>query len=222
MVPGQGALVPAGAHADPFKALADRLHQPGMDGELLKFIRGRWAAGKDGEQGMDGAKLVARADLLMVGWQRWENKKVTDRRVGLIGEHYTPHHRAELGDMDESAWPRDNNGRSIDPWQLAYFLQFHAPDDPSIKYVWTASSKGAQKEIGALSGAYSHKRQFSPNALPLVALGSDYYKHEIYGRVDVPQLDVVGWASEEVPAVQAQVSNPVTNPNSDIDDEIPF
>jgi hypothetical protein len=206
---------------DPFAALALVLLRPDVQGDIIKFIRGHWSTGKDGERGMDGARLVARMDKLMSGWRKWVNRQVVDARLGMVADGYEPPRRSDLGDTDENLWPVDDDGVPTDCWQFSFFLQFVDPSDSSIKYIWVAATHGAQKEIGAMSQAYADKRKHSPNALPLVELSSDFYRHRKYGRVDTPQLDIIGWVGEETPVPQAQVSSQA-NPNSDIDDEIPF
>jgi hypothetical protein len=205
---------------NPFMALALSLVRPDMDGEPLKFVRGHWSAGKDGEKSMDGAKLFACVNGLMWGWRKWVDKHIVDQRLGFVGDGSKPDHRDELGDMDENLWPLNGRGEPNDPWQFAFFLQFLDLNDRTIKYIWAASSAGARREIGCLCRAYAQRQ--SANALPVVMLEADYYRHRNYGRIDTPELSIVGWIDEETVAAQAQVSKPVTDVACDLNDEIPF
>jgi hypothetical protein len=214
------SLVPAAVMQDPFMALALSLERPDMDGEILKFVRGHWCAGKDGEKSMDGAKLVAHVNSLMWGWRKWVDKRIVDQRLGFVADGSKPHHREELGDMDENLWPVNGRGEQNDPWQFGFFLQLFDLEDRSSKFVWAATSGGARKEIGALSRAYAERRH--PSALPVVILEGDFYRHKSYGRIDTPQLSIVGWIDEEMPVAQAQANKPVTEVNRELDDEIPF
>jgi hypothetical protein len=208
-------LAPADMMQDPFMALALSLERPDMDGEILKFNRGRWSAGKDGERRMDGVKLVACVDGLTWGWRKWVDKRIVDQRLGLIANGSKPHIRAELGDMDEDLWPLNSRGEANDPWQFGFFLQLLDLEDRSKKFVWPATSFGARKEIGVLSKAYAQRP--ASNARPVVMLEAGFYRHKDYGRVDTPELNIVGWVGEETPAPDVRVS---AEANNDLNDEI--
>ena len=90
---------------DPYTAIANSLSAPGMEGELIKFSKGRWLVGKDrDEHEVNGKTLVADLDNLMIGWRRWWDKKITDQVVGLVADNFRPPSRNAVGDLDESHW----------------------------------------------------------------------------------------------------------------------
>ena len=72
--------------------------------------------------------------------------------------------------------------------------------------VYVTGSVGGISAIGALSDTFADNVQ---NGLPIVRLAISSYKHKEYGRVQVPDLQVVGFTGKETVA-------------DDLADEIPF
>jgi hypothetical protein len=214
------AVVSSDVDYDPFAALAASLSQPGMQGEPLKFSKGRWFAGRtDAEQDVGGKMLIADLENLMTGWRRWWDKKITDQVVGLVVDNFKPPQRNDLGDLDESGWERDSAGKPSDPWQFGFFLRLVDPDSEE-SFAWAATSNGARRAIGDLVSAFAKRRRKHPEScIPLVRLECDFYKHQSYGRVDVPKFEIVEWhASDTAPSLPA----PDGSDDARMDDGIPF
>jgi hypothetical protein len=189
---------------NPFTDHADAVVTTNIVGKLLKFTKGDWSYGKDNEDVKPGTKFIANMDELLTGWIRWENNKPTDHVMGLVSKGYQVPRRNTLGDTDQDAWEIDNNGKARDPWQLSYYLLMKSvdlgDDEGDDLYTFTASSKGGRDAIALLCKKYGAVYRQKPNEYPIVAIGTDSYKHPNpeFGRIKTPVLDLVGWAPKTV------------------------
>jgi hypothetical protein len=207
--------------ADPYTALANSLSAPGMQGEALRFVKGKWLAGRGKDEEEAGGKvLIADLDNVMIGWRRWWDKKITDQVVGLVAESFRPPQRNALGDLDEAAWERDNNGNAKDPWSFGFYMRLVDPENADEAYAWAATSFGAKKAIADLIRAFTKQRKKEPTrCVPVVKLNGDHYRHKDYGRVDVPALEIVDWRSSDIaPAIPAWDGSD----DADLNDDVPF
>lgn len=150
---------------------------------------------------------------LAVGWRKWRDAKIVGVDVGYACDNFVPKKREELDDTDEASWPKNSRGEANDPWQFGYYLRL--TDDDGNIYSWTAASSGARRAIGDLSRQYLRKR-----ANPLVKLGAGSYRHREFGKINTPELKVVGWADDK-PALVANKLSPASL-SAPIDDEVPF
>jgi hypothetical protein len=62
--------------------------------------------------------------------------------------------------------------------------------------VYCASSKGGMSAIGLLCKIYGRSQR--NGLLPIVALKAATYKHPDFGKVDKPELPIVGWHGSAV------------------------
>jgi hypothetical protein len=225
-----------------FRAMAAAMRsRQGFDGTLLKFEKGTWRAGKTGTE-FTGAKLIAHVPELMWGWTKWEERKPSDYRVGLVREHFLPAKRAELGDLDPNFWGFRGSER-VDPWQFGFHLSLSDPNDGQL-YVYSSGTAGGKDALANLQDAFAdHVEAFPAEAekLPLICLDAGSYLHPNYGRVAVPHLDIVGWVdpptgikqiqppapppapgsgAAELAAIEAPIKLP--NRRDEMDDSIPF
>jgi hypothetical protein len=207
---------------DPFDALAASMVQPGMNGEPLKFSKGKWFGGRgNDEYAVDGRLLVADLENLMVGWRRWFDKRITDQVVGVVAEGFKPPQRNDLADLDDQKWERDAAGKPVDPWQFGFYLRLVDESDDAKSFAWSATSSGGRKAVGQLVTEFVRRRKKHPNACtPLVKLSTDFYRHRDYGRVDVPLLEIVGWQETETAPVALPA--PDGSDDRDLNDDIPF
>jgi len=164
--------------------------------DFLKFEKGEWSIGADGEEVPLGTRLVANMAGLKIGWQRWENKKPDREVMGLVAEGYQPPRRHELGDEDKALWEKDEKtGVPRDPWQLTNVLPLKSANG-EVDAVYSTSSRGGIGAIGQLCKDYGKLFMQKPGMLPVIELGTDSYKHSDYGKVFVPSLKLVDWISE--------------------------
>lgn len=208
-----------------FEAYAEAADTNRIVGDLLKFSKGEYLAGQNGDEVAEGTELVANMGELMVGWVRWEGGKPTDMQMGRVIEGYSPAGRRDLGDLDESEWERDEGtGQPRDPWQRTNYLILKEVEGDKL-YTFATSSKGGLGAIAQLCKAYGKAMRQRPSEYPVVALNVDSYRHpnKAYGKIFTPKLDVVGWsdkgAFEEALAAEAAEA---ADREAGQDDEIPF
>ena len=183
----QKTNLPATAWANPWLEAAAEA-KPDM-GKLLKFVKGKWESGDDVLP--DGTEFIAHIDQLLRGWVKFIDGKVVDRNVGKIAEGYRPPEREELSDADPKSWTeKDTNGEPRDPWTAQWFLPLVGVNSGDV-LTFVTGSKGGIAAIGALCRIYGHKKR--DGMLPIVALKTRSYKHKQFGRIETPELPIVGW-----------------------------
>ena len=181
-----------------FEQYSEDASQNRIVGDLLKFSKGEYLAGQDGDEIAEGTELVANMDELMVGWVRWEGGKPTDMRMGRVVEGFIAPPRRELGDTDPADWERDEqNNQPRDPWQMTNYLILKEPDGDQL-YTFATSSKGGLGAIAKLAGTYGKHLRAKPDEYPVIGLGVDSYRHpnKAYGKIFTPKFDVVGWTGK--------------------------
>jgi hypothetical protein len=159
-------------------------------GLLLKFTKGDWAVGRDGDVLPIGTQLVPVMNSLMIGWQFWQNSEPSDPRMGFYVEGFMPPKRRELGDTDKTLWEIGVNGEPRDPWAYTNALPFVSPDKRKV-YTFTTSSSGGRTAVDDLCMDHS---KTPPGKYPIIALEASSYMHskrEI-ARVKVPVFRIVG------------------------------
>ncbi len=197
----------------------ERIAAEESSGRIVKFTKdGHWTVGIE-EESLDGVTVLADMENLAVGSRKWKDGQIVDMNVGLVRDNFVPKPREKLDDNDKATWPKNSRGEANDPWQFGYYLRL--TDDDGNAYAWTAASSGARRAIGDLSRQYMRKR-----VNPLVKLGAGSYRHREFGKINTPELKVVGWA-DEAPALPKPTAKPALEhrpfaPIEAIDDDIPF
>ena len=192
---------------DPFLAEGQRM---GAVGQYLTFNRfGEWVSGQDQTIVPVGTLLVANMPQLRKGWRRWSASQITDDLTELVAEGRGVPPRNSLGDIDQSLWERDGDGKPRDPWQLSYILEL---SNGTTNYIYDTGSKGGMNAVGRLCTAYGKERRARPGMLPIIELGTDSYQHPVYKKTFVPLLRIEGWTDENNPSLD----------DTESEDEIPF
>jgi hypothetical protein len=186
--PNNSALIPA-ANRDVSDEAIDGLDNyaktgaPAWFGELLKFNgkTGLWTYGKDGLPVEDGRILVAIVPEALAGHVMFKDGELVDQ-AWLPAFKFNPReHRAELGDLDQTLWATGEDEKPIDPWKEAVMLPMV---DPATREEFTFSSFsiGGVRAAKRLASTYVKQMKAAPETtkgcLPVVALGSDSYKHD--------------------------------------------
>lgn len=215
MAKGNGELVTR--NFDAFVSYGQQAATSGGNivGDLLLFTKGEYVAGQGKDEVAEDTRVVVNMDTMIVGWQRWENKKPVEQIMGLLFDAFQPPPRTTLGRMDDKEWEMDVNGKPIDPWQFTN--QFICKDEAdSTVYTFATSSRGGIGAIGTLTKAYGEQaRTMKQGAMPVIELGVDSYPHKEYGKTYVPVFPIVDWSSvdifdkEDKPAKKAAPKNPV-------------
>lgn len=176
-----------------YQEFADEVKQSGIEGSLLRFTKqGDWIAGQEEEELELGTELIMGLNTLKRGWQKWQDNKPVDARMGLVSEGYRPVNRDELGDMDEDEWEDDdtNKGQKRDPWQKTMVCLLKDPKSGDV-YTYATSSKSGITALGEAAAVYGNRLQDGedPEAMPIVQLQNSFYKHKTYGKIMIPVFE---------------------------------
>jgi hypothetical protein len=162
----------------------------------------------------DGTRCIAHADQISLGWQRWEDGKPVERRIGLVADKFMPPKRDELGDTDERQWELQDDGTRRNPWQFQMMVPITRLDGGGETYNFTTGSKGGLACVSRLTRAYGRRvRDEKVPGLPVVELRADHYRHRTYGKIFYPVMHIVGWTGAD--------GNPLSLAD-DLKDEIDF
>jgi hypothetical protein len=205
MLMSNDVLTEEDANLNPFEELERELKTSRIIGSLLKFTKQcEWTAGKDVVD-LTGKQLIVYMSGLHDGYIFWEDNHPTKYDIGLIAmmhpkygaARYRIKDRKELGDHDESLWPKLGSDPQ-DPWQRTFWVVMADPETEEL-YTYTPQSKGGRGAIIELLAAWNqHNKLHGAGEQPIVELNGSSYKHSIKSRGDIqiPVLKVVGFTSE--------------------------
>jgi hypothetical protein len=182
---------PAVPGKNPFEDFADRADNQMLLGPILKFTKGDWVIGRDGEECPE-KEMVALLPGLMHGWIRWEDNCPVEHIMGLLMEGFVPPALETLSQRDKTQWPLDSNNKPRDPWQDSAYLPMISVNAENVYTFATSSDGGRRRALAPLCRDYgSHIRQH-PDELPVVGLEQDSYQHpdRTIGRVKYPLLPI--------------------------------
>ena len=123
---------------------------------FLKFVKGEFLHGTDGEKLPLKTKLVPNMEELKAGFIKWHDGEPIDENMRRIIDGTVPK-REECGDTDKDLWPEDPNGTPADPWQIHNTLPMRELETRQ-EFVFTTSSQGGISAIGKLSLSYGRVR----------------------------------------------------------------
>jgi hypothetical protein len=123
----------------------------------------------------EGTRCIAHADQISLGWQKWEDGKPVDRRIGFVADKFVPPQRSELGDTDDRQWELQDDGSRRDPWQFQMSVPITRLDAGGETYNFTTGSKGGLACVNRLIRAYGRRlRDEKVPGLPIVELRADH------------------------------------------------
>ena len=105
-----------------FGAYADEVSKGSR--QILKFKKGKFCLGKDGDELPLGKNLVANVLSLSREWLKWRDGEVIERVVARVAAGEKLPERETLGDLDQTFWEKDPNGTPLDPWQESHSIVF--------------------------------------------------------------------------------------------------
>lgn len=189
----QGGAVAVQSGYDPYAAYGQ---EAASGGTFLKFNRGEWQVGQNGDETPLGRRLVANMAELSIGWIRWVDGKPADRRMGLLAQGHKPERRDELGHTDQTLWEVETDGENAgtpkDPWSFTNELPLADPQTGE-QLTFAASSKGGINCIGNLCKAYGREYRQRGDMVPVLELARDSYMHPKYKKTYVPILNIIDW-----------------------------
>jgi len=211
LVEKQPAL-PAVKYDNPWLEVA--AENSGRFGKLLKFVKGKWEVGDD--EVPIGTEYIAHIDQLAQGWIHFENGEVVgDPIVVKIADGKKLPIRDELSDNNAKKWEKDNDGRPRDPWVKQWYLPLVSVETGEL-HTYVTGSDGGDQAITNLCAVYGRKVQ--DGMLPIIALRASGYKHKKHGRIEKPELPIIGWDGTPPAATPTQPP-----PNTDMGgDKIPY
>jgi hypothetical protein len=196
-------------------------------GRLLKFVKGKWEIGDD--EVPQGTKFVCHIDQLCRGWTKFKDGEVVDLRLVKVASGDKLPDRDALGDLDKTKWEQDDDGKPKDPWVRQWYLPLTTIDVGDF-VTFVTGSNGGDVAIAGLCRAFGHR---SDGSLPIIAIKTRSYKHKKYGRIETPDLALVGWhgggpstvtTAKPVNQVPPKTGNAAVNHDdmNDEVDEVPF
>jgi len=189
-------IIPPGKN--PFETYADRIDNMMLLGSILKFTKGDWLVGRDGEECPE-KEMVALMPGLLWGWIRWEDNFPVEHIMGLLMEGFVPPALETLGHRDKEKWELDNKGEPRDPWQESAYLPVISVNAETVYTFATSSDGGRRRALAPLCRDYgTHIRQH-PDELPVIGLEQDSYQHSdrSIGRVKYPLFPVKRYVKAE-------------------------
>jgi hypothetical protein len=177
------------ATRNPFLSYAEAMTRRTIDGEILKFVKGEYVAGKDGVVVPVGTEFVAVMDTLAIGYLKWKGGKPVDSHMGLIIDGFTPPRRSEVDEIESDTWEVDKSGDLKDPWQFTNTIVLIELAAKGI-YTFGASTRGGLDAIGKL--CREHAKKSPAGAYPIIGLDVGSYQHtdRSIGKVKFPIFEV--------------------------------
>jgi hypothetical protein len=162
---------------------------------LCKFTKQGEYSISDIDDIPDGTRCIAHADQISLGWQRWADGKVVERRIGLVVDKFVPPLRDALGDTDEQQWELQDDGTRRDPWQFQMTVPITRLDAGGEAYNFTTGSKGGLACLSRLTralwaqgarreGAWSADRGIEGRPLPTPHLWENFLPGDAYRGLD--------------------------------------
>jgi hypothetical protein len=194
------------------RAIAAAAQEEGANelGTLVKYTKGLYHM-KDDEVPL-GTEFIAHVEHWVRGYVKFKGGSLIEHRVGRVTDGFVVPTREELDDTDPTLWEKSPSGEPKDPWTKQSYLPLEDLASGEI-VTFVSGSFGGRQAISKLCSQAS--RHLATMGLPIIALGTESYKHKAYGRTDKPVFNIVRWASspsEDAPASRADV----------MDDAIPF
>lgn len=156
---------------------------------FLKYSKGDWALGKEGDTFDDNKFLcVPNMPAMQHGFQCWKDGQLVDEIWVGIAQHLPP--KSSLA--DHGPYTQQNDG-----WQQCVRLDMVIlPEigvEKRIRCQFNTASSGGRKAVGELLKAFGAGLRQNLGKVPVVEASSDSYKHSKYGKVHVPVLKIVEW-----------------------------
>lgn len=187
-------------------------------GRLLKFQKGSYEA--DGKSVALGRHFVAHVNQAAHGFVKFsENGDKPEYRRGKIADGFEMPNRAELDCQDKTKWPLGRDGRPRDPWTPQIYLPLVAVDDENEIYTFVSASAGGFSAVGLLTYAFGKR---GAEALPIVELGTEEYRHKNFGKIAKPRFTIIRWTDDAPPAEYPPFDVIHDEPPANPDDDLPF
>lgn len=194
--------------------------------KILKFKKGAYEINE--ETIPLGTQYLAHVTAWAMSWVKFANGALVNKKVYSVARDEKPASRNDLDDLDESEWPKDRNGRPLDPWVFQNLLPMEDLETGEV-CIFTTSSVGGKIAIGDLAKRYGTHVKNGHTGQPIVQLQTVDMPTRDYGDVARPAFRIDRWddASPDVPVAEATSVAPKkvhtkAEVDDDMADEIPF
>ena len=195
---------------DPYLRTAARV---ASESAFLKYVKGSFVFGIDEDEIALDTELVPNMEEIRIGWLKWQGGEVVEENMALWAAGHA--YREDLGDLDRDLWETDDDGKPQDPWTETATVPFKDPSTGQ-EFTFSTSSAGGRRAVSKLVYAWRHGVTQGTAGLPVVAIGSDTYKHRKYGPVFFPTFKIARWEDE------ADLIAGKTQDDLELNDEVPF
>lgn len=165
---------------------------------LLRLLKdGQWVAGAEDTPIKNGTEVIVNPMSFQSGYTCWTNRAPGQGKNELMGD--------EMWGIGQAKPPASTLPQHHDPrtqelcqWKDAMAVDIKVLDGAldGQQVLYKATSVGGLRALSALLDAVMERLdEGTEYVCPIVAMSSDSYQHQSYGRTYVPKLDIVGWAN---------------------------
>jgi hypothetical protein len=163
--------------------------------EILKFngTSGELTTKTDPLDDLIGLEVVCDTRNVFHGWTKFVDGKIAGKPA-IVRVSQRPKNRSELGDLDETEWPTDTDGKPKDPWGFATYMPMMGRDQGET-YIYISTSRSGQSAVQNLIGVYANKvrEKGDLDRLPIVRWGKESFRSKYKGKLWAPVLQVLAW-----------------------------
>ena len=167
---------------------------------LLRLLKdGQWVMGSEDSAIANGTEVMVNPMSFQSGYSCWTNRAAGQGKNELLGEEMWG-----IGAMKPMAhdMPTHHDPRSQERcvWKDCLSVDMKLLEGPyeGQQVLYKTTSVGGVRVMTALLDAIMAKLDTGSEYIcPVVAVSSDSYNHNSYGRTYIPVLQIVGWASME-------------------------
>lgn len=165
---------------------------------LLRLLKdGHWVMGAEDTLIAAGTEALLNPSSLMSGYSCWTNRAPGQGKNELLGEEMwgimSPKPPASTLPVHH-----DPRTQEVCQWRDVMSIDVVFLNGPHKKQqvMYKASSVGGLRVLSSIMDAVMTRIDTgATHVFPIVALSSDSYNHQSYGRTYVPVMEIVGWAN---------------------------
>ena len=186
-------------------------------GRLLKFNKGTFECQ---EKTIPlGKHFIAQVGQTAEGWVKFDGEALVEQKIGKIIDGFEAPPRSELDCQDQSKWQIGRDGRPRDPWLKQMYLPLMSVDNEDEIFTFVTATAGGFSAIGKLTQAFARRNM---DALPIVELATEEYRHRSFGKIAKPRFTIIRWTDEAPPVEYPPFDVIHDEPPANLDDDLPF